>query len=113
MPLAQYIQKLKEQAGLSQSELARKAGVPVRSVQNWEQGHRLPRAQALLPLADALGVPVDKLIKSMSWRQPGQAAAGEEESQEEMKFVNVSGMKSNAPGILYWPEGNVPCNSAT
>jgi transcriptional regulator with XRE-family HTH domain len=66
MRFAELIQKLREQAGLSQSELARKAGVPVRSVQNWEQGHRLPRPQALLPLAGALGVAVDKLILSMS-----------------------------------------------
>jgi transcriptional regulator with XRE-family HTH domain len=66
MPFAELIQKLREQAGLSQSELARKAGVPVRSVQNWEQGHRLPRAQALLPLANALAVSVEKLIKAMN-----------------------------------------------
>jgi transcriptional regulator with XRE-family HTH domain len=65
MPFAELIQQLREQAGLSQSQLARKAGVPVRSVQNWEQGHRLPRAQALLPLARALAVPVEKLIKAM------------------------------------------------
>jgi transcriptional regulator with XRE-family HTH domain len=66
MRFPELIQKLREQAGLSQSELARKAGVPVRSVQNWEQGHRMPRPQALLPLAGALGVAVDKLILSMS-----------------------------------------------
>jgi transcriptional regulator with XRE-family HTH domain len=66
MLFAELIQKLREQAGLSQSELARKAGVPVRSIQNWEQGHRLPRPQALLPLAGALGVAIDKLILSMS-----------------------------------------------
>jgi transcriptional regulator with XRE-family HTH domain len=73
MRFAELIQNLREQAGLSQAELARKAGVPVRSVQNWEQGHRLPRPQALLPLANALGAPVEKLIKSMS--EAGQAEA--------------------------------------
>jgi transcriptional regulator with XRE-family HTH domain len=66
MSFGETVQSLREKAGLSQSELARKAGVPVRSVQNWEQGHRLPRPQALLPLAEALEVPVEHLIKSMS-----------------------------------------------
>jgi transcriptional regulator with XRE-family HTH domain len=66
MAFAELIQKLREQAGLSQSQLAKRAGVPVRSIQNWEQGHRRPRPQALLPLAEALGVPVEKLIKSMT-----------------------------------------------
>jgi transcriptional regulator with XRE-family HTH domain len=65
MSFGEMIQKLREQAGLSQSELALKAGVPVRSVQNWEQGHRQPRPMALLPLANALGVSVESLIKSM------------------------------------------------
>lgn len=74
MPFAELIQKLREQAGLSQSELAKRAGVPVRSVQNWEQGHRQPRPLALLPLAEALGVPVEKLIKSMSDAGPPKAA---------------------------------------
>ncbi len=73
MRFAELIQKLREQAGLSQSELARKAGVPVRSIQNWEQGHRLPRPQALLPLASALGSPVEKLIKSMGDAQAVEA----------------------------------------
>jgi transcriptional regulator with XRE-family HTH domain len=59
------LQRLREKAGLSQSELAEKAGVPVRSIQNWEQGHRQPRAPALLPLAQALGVSVESLLGEM------------------------------------------------
>ena len=66
MRFAELIQRLREQAGFSQSELASKAGVPMRSIQNWEQGHRLPRPPALLPLAAALGVSIEKLIKSMT-----------------------------------------------
>jgi transcriptional regulator with XRE-family HTH domain len=71
MPFGETIQKLREAAGLSQSEMARKAGIPVRSIQNWEQGHRMPRPQVLLSLASALGVSVEKLIKAMGG--PGQA----------------------------------------
>jgi transcriptional regulator with XRE-family HTH domain len=77
MAFAELIQKLREQAGLSQSQLAKRAGVPVRSIQNWEQGHRQPRPPALLPLAEALGVPVEKLIKSMSSTGEGKGKTAE------------------------------------
>jgi transcriptional regulator with XRE-family HTH domain len=50
------LQDLRKKAGLSQSGLARKAGLPVRSIQNWEQGHRLPKGRAVVTLAEALGV---------------------------------------------------------
>ena len=33
--------------GLSQSQAAAKLGIPVKSVQNWYQGERLPRGAAL------------------------------------------------------------------
>jgi transcriptional regulator with XRE-family HTH domain len=49
-------------AGLSQEELADKAGISVDSIQNWEQGRTRPRLTALGNLALALGVSLDTLI---------------------------------------------------
>jgi transcriptional regulator with XRE-family HTH domain len=40
--------------GLSQSEAARKWSVPLKALQNWEQGVRTPRAQTLLRLLPIL-----------------------------------------------------------
>jgi len=37
----------------------------VRNIQNWEQGHRIPRAQVLLRLARAVGVPVEQLLSGL------------------------------------------------
>ncbi len=62
MRFGETLPKLPEQSGMSQSELAEKSGLPLRSIQNWEQKHREPRAQALLALARALGVSVEALI---------------------------------------------------
>jgi transcriptional regulator with XRE-family HTH domain len=62
MRFGETLQLLREQSGMSQSELAKKSGLPLRSIQNWEQKHREPRAQALLALARALGVTVETLI---------------------------------------------------
>jgi transcriptional regulator with XRE-family HTH domain len=77
MGFPEVLHRMRERAGLSQSELAKKAGVPVRSIQNWEQGHRRPRAPALLDLARALGVAVESLITEMGADQTTHEPSGE------------------------------------
>jgi transcriptional regulator with XRE-family HTH domain len=47
---------------MSQSQLAAAAGVPFRSLQNWEQGHRPVSLNAASKIADALGVSLDELV---------------------------------------------------
>lgn len=52
-------------AGLSQSQLAARAGVSMRVLQNYEQGTRALRkaaAETVLHLAQALGVAVEDLL---------------------------------------------------
>jgi transcriptional regulator with XRE-family HTH domain len=68
MPFGEKLQRLREQAGLSQSGLADKAGLSVRSIQNWEQGHRGPSAQAVLALAKALGIAAEDLLGELKRR---------------------------------------------
>lgn len=53
--------RLREAAGLSQSQLARAAGVPVTSLQQWEQGRRTPLLDAAARVAEALDVSLDDL----------------------------------------------------
>jgi transcriptional regulator with XRE-family HTH domain len=60
--LGQRLQRLRELATLSQSELAGRAGLSVRSIQNWECGRRRPKLDAMLALARALGVSVEQLV---------------------------------------------------
>jgi transcriptional regulator with XRE-family HTH domain len=64
---------MREKVGLSQMELARRARLSLRSIQNWEQGHRLPRAQALLALARGVGVSVEKLLAGIAADRPSGA----------------------------------------
>lgn len=70
MAIGETMQKFRNQAGLSQSDLAEKTGLSMRSIQNWEQGHRTPNAQALLALARVLKVPVETLIKELDKASP-------------------------------------------
>jgi transcriptional regulator with XRE-family HTH domain len=61
------LQRLRLARGLSQSELAKAAGVPFRSLQNYEQGHRPISFEAALKVAKALGVSLDVLA---GWEGP-------------------------------------------
>jgi putative transcriptional regulator len=48
------VQAIRKKAGLSQAAFARRIGVPVATLRNWEQGHRSPTgpARVLLALLD-------------------------------------------------------------
>jgi len=59
--MGQNLQRLRQEAGLSQSALAKAAGVPIGSLRNWEQDRRKPSLDAAGRIADALGVPLSDL----------------------------------------------------
>lgn len=52
------VRRAREEAGLTQAELARRIGVTPRTVWNWEWGHREPRGKYLRLLAEVTGKPV-------------------------------------------------------
>jgi transcriptional regulator with XRE-family HTH domain len=53
------LRELREKAGLTQEQLAAKAGVPIGSLRNHEQGQRQPSWSAVVKLSRALGVSTD------------------------------------------------------
>ena len=55
------IRRLREDLGLSQSELARNAGVHLRQIRRYESGEQQPVLPVAVRLADALGVSVNEL----------------------------------------------------
>src|SRR5262249_26327296 len=69
------LQITRKEAGLSQSQLAAKAGVPLDSLRNWEQDRVLPRIDAAARLARALGVSLDALAPGEAGEQPAAPAA--------------------------------------
>jgi transcriptional regulator with XRE-family HTH domain len=66
MRFPELLRKLREKTGLSQTGLARKAGLSVRSIQNWEQGHRRPSTQGIIALSQGLGVSAEVLLGALS-----------------------------------------------
>lgn len=71
MSLAENIVKAREDAGISQSELARRINVTPQSVQLWEVGKTAPKRKRMQQIAAALGVSVNQL----EFGAPDQQAA--------------------------------------
>jgi transcriptional regulator with XRE-family HTH domain len=63
------LRELREHAGLTQAQLAERAGLHLSAVTRYEHGRREPTLATASLLATALGVPVDELLK------PGAAEA--------------------------------------
>jgi transcriptional regulator with XRE-family HTH domain len=59
--MGQRLQRIREARGLSQAQLARKAGVPPASLRNWEQDRRGISLEAAARIAVALGISLDDL----------------------------------------------------
>jgi transcriptional regulator with XRE-family HTH domain len=70
------LKAMRVRAGLTQLEMAKKAGVPFRTYQNWETGAREPRLQALVALASAFGVTVDELLQASGFVTAVRSAPG-------------------------------------
>lgn len=59
---AENLKRLREAAGLTQAALAERLSLPLRAIQNYEQGVREPSIDSLVPMAQGLGVTVDVLL---------------------------------------------------
>ena len=73
MSFGRHLRGLREAAGLSRPELARRAAVPLSTLRNWEADRGFPGLPALLRLAGALGVPVERFAEGV------EDPAGDEE----------------------------------
>lgn len=91
----------REKAELSQSQLAEKAGISVRTLQDYEQGHKPlegARAITVLTLARILDCTVEDLIDPQMGHRPMVDRAQWEAFQARIKGSQV------APKGYYWDE---------
>lgn len=61
--MGQMLQKLRKSFGKSQADLARESGVPIGTIQGWEQDRREPLLGTAARVARALGVSIDALVE--------------------------------------------------
>ncbi len=81
------ITQLRKAAGLTQEELAEKAGVTVRTIQRIENNNSMPRAYTLRQIAEALGLSVQELTKTTVAECPPY---DEKEKHWELRWLNLS-----------------------
>lgn len=62
MSAGERIKAARLQAGLTQSQLAKKLGIPYQSIGQWERNLRNPKFETLKKIADVLGVSVARLL---------------------------------------------------
>lgn len=62
MTIAERIRLIRQQRKLSQTELAEKSGVNLKSLSRYELGTSVPPADLLKQIADSLGVSTDSLL---------------------------------------------------
>ena len=70
MSFAKTLAHFREEAGLSQTDLSFRSGIAVDRLRVWEQDRAMPRVDALLKLALALGVSVNDLVEGISAETP-------------------------------------------
>ena len=65
MSFGSHLRALREGASFSRAGLARRAGVPVSTLRNWEADRGMPGLPACLRLAEVLGVPVERFAEGV------------------------------------------------
>ncbi len=71
MPLADRIRQLRTEAGLSQAELAERAGAgDARQISRYENGRITPSLDAIAHIAEALNISIDYLVIDDTPRRP-------------------------------------------
>ena len=63
--LANRIRELRDQKGISQEELAHRAGLSRTGMGFLETGKRWPRLDTLMKVADGLNITLDELLKGL------------------------------------------------
>lgn len=79
--IAERIRALREQANMTQSELARKLGITRSSVNAWEMGISVPSTQYLMRLAEIFQVSTDYLLGRPTTATVSVAGLSEEDIQ--------------------------------
>jgi transcriptional regulator with XRE-family HTH domain len=75
--------------GLTQEELAERAGLGRHAIQLYEQGLREPKASVLIRLAAALGLGVGDLLAQTSWNPPDTDRDGLMEHRPDDRFTQL------------------------
>lgn len=97
--IGEKIAKLRKEKGLTQSQLAEMISVSNKTISRWETGEGYPEISLLVPLAKALGVSTDYLLKDASdeGTQTQSAAETADESEGASSETQTESAREEAP----------------
>lgn len=125
MNLADRIQYLRKQKGISQEELAEKMLISRQAVSKWESGQSAPDLEKIVMLSDYFEVTTDYLLKGVEPKteervvekivtveKPGSEVGNRKEKEADAMLFTVAGTAVNIIGlitaIMVWIEVQMP-----
>jgi transcriptional regulator with XRE-family HTH domain len=88
--IGKMIKALRESEGLTQSELAKRAGLTQAAISQFEEGKRVPSTRAIQKIADGLGVSLDTLVSESS-------ASQQDDPEKEAAIRQLLGLVKDMP----------------
>ena len=94
MSIADRIQSLRKEKGISQEELAEQVGVSRQAVSKWESEQSSPEVDKIILLSEYFGVTTDYLLKGK------ETARKEEKKKLDLKVFTIVGTFINVIGLI-------------
>ena len=94
MSIADRIQSLRKEKGISQEELADQVGVSRQAVSKWESEQSSPEVDKIILLSEYFGVTTDYLLKGK------ETARREEKKKLDLKVYTIVGTFINVIGLI-------------
>ena len=99
--IGKFIQKVRKDKKITQSELAEKLGVSDRTVGNWENGRNMPDLSLFKPLCNELGITINELLSGETIDKKDYQEKFEENIVNTIDYSNKRVNKySNIVGLL-------------
>ena len=103
MDLAEKIQKLRKQKGLSQEQLADKLGISRQSISKWEADQASPEIDKIVKLSEIFEVSTDYLLKDKSEQKSELIVESYQRKQDIKMKVGITLFLISIAGImLFW-----------
>lgn len=89
MAFGESLHKLRKEKGLTQQDLARKAGVSQQLIGHYETGIRAPKLEKAILLAKALGVPVEVMNGQLEKKKPAEIMPHKHRNSRAIKMQEI------------------------
>ena len=101
----QFIAALRKEKGLTQQQLADQLNLSNKTISKWESGNGSPDLANLSPLADALGVTADELLRGERMAREPEAQGLTSAQKKERAIIAAGACLGAILGILAYNHG--------